>query len=76
MRVQIRVKEHLDSSWQSRLEDLLITHQSDGTSLLSGELPDQAALYGVLLAIRRLGLSLLDLSTSVHSLRTETGEHA
>ncbi|GHO70079.1 hypothetical protein KSD_83020 [Ktedonobacter sp. SOSP1-85] len=74
MRVQIRVKEHLDLSWQSRFEDLCIAHQSDGTSLLSGELPDQAALYGVLLTIRRLGLSLLDLSTSAHLSYKEKGE--
>ena len=35
-----------------------------GTTLLSGELPDQAALHGVLLQITRLGLVLLSLETS------------
>ena len=64
MRVQIRVKGHLDPSWQHWLEGLQIAHWEDGTSLFSGTLQDQAALYGVLLTIRRLGLTLLDLSTS------------
>lgn len=74
MHVQIHVKGHLNSSWQSRLEGLHITHQSDGTSLLSGELQDQSALYGVLLTIRSLGLSLLDLSTRASSSITKVGE--
>jgi len=40
---------------------LLIAHEPGGTTLLSGYLPDQAALYGVLLTIRRPGLCLLSL---------------
>ena len=64
MRVQIHVKGHLDPSWQHWLEGLLIAHQEDGTSLCLGTLQDQAALYGVLLTLRRLSLPLLALSTS------------
>ena len=59
MKCRIRVKEHLDVSWQDWFEGLQITHEEAGTSLISGSLQDQAALYGVLLKIRQLGLSLL-----------------
>ena len=64
MHVQIQVKGHLDPSWQHWLEGLQIVHLDNGTSLCSGALADQAALYGVLLTLRRLSLPLLALSTS------------
>jgi len=55
---------HLDPSWQAWFEGLQIVQESGGTTLLIGHVPDQAALYGVLLTIRRLGSSLLSLETS------------
>jgi len=42
---------------------LRIEQQEAGTTLLSGTLPDQAALHGVLLQIIRLGLTLLSLES-------------
>ncbi len=61
----IRVKGHLDQSWQDRFGGLCIEQQGQvGTTLLVGRLPDQAALHGVLLQIVRLGLVLLSLETS------------
>jgi hypothetical protein len=64
MRYTIRVKGHLDTFWQTWFENLLITHESDGTTLLSGPIKDQAALYGILFKMRDLGLTLLELSSS------------
>jgi hypothetical protein len=64
MKCYIRIKEHLDPSWQDWMEGLQIVHEEGGTSLLSGRLPDQAALFGVLLKLRALGLTLLSLETS------------
>lgn len=61
---RIRVTSHLDPSWQTWLADLQIIHEPEGTTLLVGPLLDQAALYGVLLTIRRLGLRLLSLETN------------
>ena len=60
----IRIRGHLDPSWQERFGGLCIEQQGTGTTLLSGTLPDQAALHGVLLRIVRLGLILLSLETS------------
>lgn len=56
---QIRVKEHLDDRWANRFEGLTLFHQEDGTTLLSGPVPDQAALHGLLMKVRDLGLTLL-----------------
>lgn len=59
MEVAIRVKGHLDPSWQEWLDGLTIVHEEGGTSRLSGALADQPALYGVLTKLQRLSLTLL-----------------
>ena len=64
MRCYIRIKGHLDSSWQGWFEGLEIVQEEDGTTVFSGLLQDQAALYGILTKLRGLGLTLLSLSTS------------
>ena len=61
MNYQIRIRGHLDHSWKDWLAGLQMVHEPSGTTLLSGPLPDQAALFGVLLKISRLGLILLSL---------------
>jgi hypothetical protein len=63
MRVFIRIQGHLDQSWQQWFEGLQIVQEEQGTTLFSGLLSDQAALYGVLLKIRNLGLTLLSLES-------------
>jgi hypothetical protein len=67
MNYRIRVKGHLSTSWQASFEDLQITHEAAGTTLLSGFLQDQATLYRVLLKIRSLNLTLLSLETQEQS---------
>jgi hypothetical protein len=64
MRYVIRVKGHLDTFWQAWFENLVITQERDGTTLLSGSIKDQAALYGILCKMRDLGLTLLSLEAS------------
>ena len=71
MRYTIRVKGHLDTFWQAWFENLLITHEGDGTTLLSGSIRDQAALYGILFKMRDLGLTLLSLEASSPIQQTE-----
>jgi hypothetical protein len=56
---EIRVKGHLDSHWSVWFEGLTITNLPQGEALLSGALADQAALHGVLMKVRDLGLPLL-----------------
>ena len=74
MHYRIRVQGYLDPGWQHRFAGLRIEHQATGATLLSGALPDQAALHGVLLQIVRLGLTLLSLETSEAMAREETAE--
>ena len=64
MYISIRIKGHLDPSWQEYLEGLEIELDEDGTSLLSGVLQDQSALYGVLNMMSQLDLTLLSLKRS------------
>ncbi len=60
MKIIIIVEGHLDCDWADWFDGLVITHLSNGTSQLHGTLPDQSALYGVLLKLRDLGISLLE----------------
>jgi hypothetical protein len=61
---QIRVKGHLDDSWSEWFEGLNVTHEKDGATVLTGPITDQPALYGLLIKIRDLGLTLLSVSRS------------
>jgi len=64
MRCHIRIKGHLDPSWQDWFEGLEIVQEQEGTTLFLGPLEDQAALHGILAKIRGLGLDLLSFETS------------
>ncbi len=66
---RFRVKGHLRSSWSDWLEGLTILQEPDGDTLLTGDLLDQAALHGILMKIRDLGLVLI----SVERLSEEKG---
>jgi hypothetical protein len=59
---KIKIKGHLDDSWIDWFDGLDFTHESDGTTTLTGEIRDQAALYGLLKKIRDLGLPLLSVN--------------
>ena len=58
-RYQIRVKGHLGQEWSAWFDGLTIINNEQGEAILSGIIVDQAALFGVLLKIRDLGLPLL-----------------
>ena len=74
MNYRIRIRGHLDLSWQDWLAGLQIAHEPSGTTLLSGSLPNQAALFGVLLKLNRLGLTLLSLEERNEAAPYETGD--
>jgi hypothetical protein len=58
-RYEIRVRGHLDARWSDWLVGLALERRPDGTTVLSGALPDQGALFGVLLKLRDLNIALL-----------------
>ncbi len=55
----IRIRGHLDPDWAAEFDGLNLRHLEDGTTLLHGQVADQAALHGILTRIRDLGLPLL-----------------
>ena len=57
--VEIRVKGKIDPNWSEWLEGLEIIHESEEQTLLTGQIVDQATLYGILKKLRDLGLKLL-----------------
>ena len=66
---EIRVEGELGEMWSNWFSGLQLTHlEGDGT-LLSGLLPDQAALHGLLERIRDLNLTLISVTSSEPSTR-------
>jgi hypothetical protein len=59
---RIEVNGHLDDTWADWFAGLKISNQEDGNALLSGRLPDQAALHGILNRISSLGLILISVN--------------
>jgi hypothetical protein len=59
---QIRVRGHLSCQWADWFGGLEIENQPDGEAMLSGTLPDHAALYGVMNRMRDLGLELISVN--------------
>jgi hypothetical protein len=62
MRYEIRVRGHLGSGWADWFDGLEITNADHGEAVLAGPIADQAALHGVLVKIRNLGLPLLSVT--------------
>jgi hypothetical protein len=58
---EIRVAGHLSANWAARFEGLSMRHEPEGETVLSGML-DQAAMHGVLVKIRDLGLKLMSVN--------------
>ncbi len=56
---EIRVKGRLDPCWSEWLEDMTICCLDNGETRISGPLPDQCALYGVLKQLRDMNLELV-----------------
>ncbi|HVM67772.1 MAG TPA: hypothetical protein VMU14_23055 [Acidimicrobiales bacterium] len=56
---RIVVRHQLGETLRSAFPELTVTRQG-GDTVLSGRLPDQAALYGVLARLEGLGLELLE----------------
>ncbi len=68
---EIQVEGQLGDRWSSWFEGLAISHDPTGKTILSGPLKDQAALHGVLMKIRDLGLPLVSLRRIAEPSRTD-----
>jgi hypothetical protein len=59
---EIKIKGHLNHRWEEWFYDLMITHESDGTTSLCGSLPDQTVLHSILERIRDMNLQLISVA--------------
>ena len=67
---EIRVAGHLSDNWAGRFEGLSLQQQPGGETSLTGML-DQAALHGVLVKIRDLGLNLISVNRITEIIRSQ-----
>lgn len=58
---RIRIQGQLDSQWADWFDEMTITLEEDGNTLLTGQVIDQAALHGLLKKIRDLGMTLISI---------------
>lgn len=61
---EIKIKGHLDKRWSEMFAGLNLTHLEGDETLLSGLLPDQGALHGLLERIRDLNIALISVTCS------------
>lgn len=64
---EIRVRGHLGDTWSAWFDGLTVTSAERGESVLTGAVADQAALHGILLKVRDLGIPLIALSCMGHN---------
>ena len=60
MLYEIRLQGYLNPRWAHRFDGFDIRCLPDGTTLLTGEVIDQAALHGILRQIGDIGIPLLE----------------
>ena len=56
--IEIRIKGHIKEQWSEWFGGLTISHSDLDETVLTGFVPDQAALYGIISRLRDLGLEL------------------
>jgi hypothetical protein len=70
---EIRVRGHLDRQWSNWLDGLEIRLLDCGETTLTGFVPDQAALMGILNKLSRLNLVLISVN-AVEAMEIEKKE--
>ena len=69
---EIRLQGHLQPRWSAWFDGMAVTNETGGTSLIRGEVVDQAALHGLLRKLADLGLPLLSLTHTTSTRETNS----
>jgi hypothetical protein len=59
---EIKIEGHLCERRARNFESFQVTQLPNGKTLIAGEIKDQSELFGVLIRIRDMGISLLSLN--------------
>jgi hypothetical protein len=59
---EIRIKEQIGDKSLAWFEEFTVTQTASGETLLTGSIPDQSALHGLLAKIRDLNLTLISVN--------------
>jgi len=61
--IEIRVKGQIDRDWSDWIGGLVISYTDEGNTILTGQVRDQAALYGLLEKLSNVGMQLLSFTS-------------
>jgi hypothetical protein len=61
---EIHIQGRLADRWSSWFDGMEITAVDDGSTLIHGQVADQAALHGLIQKVRDLGLPLLSVTNT------------
>jgi hypothetical protein len=59
---RIRIQGRLEPRWSAWFDGMSLTRGEDGTTVLRGQVSDQAELHGLIQRVRDLGLTLLEVT--------------
>lgn len=62
-RVEICIEGQIDKAWSEWFEGFTVTHTQRNETIITGEVPDQSALYGMITKLRDLGLKLISVNS-------------
>ena len=69
---EICIRGRLDKDWVEWFDNMTLTHTSEGQTILTGPVPDQAALHGTLDKIRNLNLELISVTQAESAAKDES----
>ncbi|WP_199190260.1 hypothetical protein [Cryobacterium sp. N22] len=73
-RYEIRLRGRFDDRWRTWFDGFQLSAGSDGTTILTGPVPDQAALHGLLRRIGDLGVTLISINATAPDHRVRPAE--
>ena len=64
---EIRIHGHLDARWAGWFEGMTLNLEENGDTLITGDVIDQAALFGLLRKVRDTGMPLVSVQLVIAS---------